>query len=163
MKISELEEKIHITEILESILNSNIAMMKFYKDISTDEKSAEICEKSIEQCKKGIRTIYSIKHIEILRSLFNKIVSGKESYFAMVGSICSFDKIKKWDNTKKGFQEFISMEKEAQEKAKQEYEEKEKQKEFVKQAQEQGKEVEMVYDPQTKKMKPVIVEEKSNA
>ena len=163
MKISESKEKTHIITILENILSSNIAIMSLYKDTATDEKSKEICEKSIEQCKKGIRNLYSIKHIVILRSMFNKIVSGKEPYFAMVGSICSYKDIKRWDNTKKGFQEFLTLEKEAQDKAKQEFEEMSKQKEFVKKAQEQGQQVEMVYDPETKKLKPVVVKEKSNA
>lgn len=158
-----MEEKIHITTILNAILESNIALMNFYKEISTDDKSREICEKSIKQCKDGIRLIYKIKHIEILRSLFNKIVSGKEYYFAMVGSLCSYDKIKSWDTTKKGFQEFLKLEKEAQEQAKREFDEEKKQQELIKQAQLEGKNIEMIYDTQTKKMKPVIVEEKSNA
>ena len=81
----------------------------------------------------------------------------------MVGSLCSYDKIKSWDTTKKGFQEFLKLEKEAQEQAKREFDEEKKQQELIKQAQLEGKNVEMIYDTQTKKMKPVIVEEKSNA
>lgn len=163
MKISELEEKKYIVNILEQIMLSNIAIMELYKKTATNEESIKICEKSIKQSKQGIKMVRTINHIEILRSLFNRIVSGKEQYFVMVGSICSFKDIKKWDTTKKGFKEFISMEEQAQKEMQEELKNRREQQEFVQKAQEQGKNVEMVFDPQTKKMKPVIVEEKTNA
>ena len=159
MKINEQKEREYIIDILTNILRANISLMSFYKDISTNKESSDICEKSIAQCEKGIKTINKIKHIEILRSLFNKIVSGKEYYFAMCGSLCSFEKIKTWDTTKKGFKEFILLEKQAQDEAKKEFEEKQRQKEFVENAEKEGKQVEMIYDEKTKTMKPIIVEE----
>ena len=163
MKLTKKKEREYMIKMLQSILKSNIEIMEFYKDIAIDRKSKNICKKSIEQSRKGIELLSKIKHIEILRSLFNKIISGKEQYFAMVGSMCSYDKITVWDNTKTGFQEFLKLEYEQQLLQEQENKERQEQQELIKTAHEQGKNIEMVYDPTTKKVKPVILEEKGNA
>ena len=163
MKLTKKKEREYIIKMLQSILKANVEIMEFYKAIAKDRKSKNICEKSIRQSKLGMSTVSQIKHIEILRSLFNKIISGKEQYFAMVGAMCSYDKISVWDNTKTGFQEFLKLEYEEQKLREKETKERQDQQELIRQAQEQGKNIEMVYDPNTKKVKPVIVEEKPNA
>lgn len=162
-KVQPEEEREFIINILTNVLNTNIEIMRFYKKIATDDKSIEICDKSIKQSEDGLKQIKKIVHLEILRSLFSKIVYGKEPYFAMCGSLCSFEKIKKWDTTKKGFKEFMDLEKAAIEEAKTKQQEIIKQQELVKKAKEEGKKVEMIFDKDTKKIKPVIIEEKENA
>ncbi len=157
------KEKEYIVKILTKILETNISIMYMYKETANDEKSKSICNKSINQCRKGIKLLPKIEHIEILRSLMEKIVYGKEHYFATSGALCSFSKIITWDTTKKGFQEFTKLEEEERLLRQKDFEEQQKQKELIKKAQEQGKNVEMVYDPTTKKIKPVVLEEKTNA
>lgn len=163
MGLTEKKKRDYMLKIITNILNTNISLMYFNREISVDDKSRAICNKSIRQSKLGLKQIQTINHIEILQSLFEKLVYGKESYYAMCGSLCSFDKIKYWDNTEKGFQEFLKLEEEGRQKTEQEFEEMKKQREFIKQAQEEGKKVEMVFDNETKKIKPVIIEENNNA
>ena len=157
------KEREYIIKILTGILTTNISIMYMYKENATDEKSKSICNKSIRQCRKGIKLLPTIQHIEILRSLMEKIVYGKEHYFAVSGALCSYDKIITWDTTENGFLEFTKLEEEEKLLRQKQFEEKQKQQEFVKQAQEQGKNVEMIYDKDTKQIKPIIVDEKTNA
>lgn len=163
MKLSEKKEREYIIKIISSILETNISIMYMYRETAIDEKSRNICNKSIRQCRKGLKVLNTINHIEILRSLFSKVVYGKEVYFATVGSMCATDKISFWDTTEKGFQEFTKLEEEAKELTEKELEEKRKQQELIKKAQDDGKKVDWVYDKDTKKLKPVVVEEKPNA
>lgn len=161
--MTKIKEKNEIVSVLTSILEASISVMNFYKVVALDEKSREICDKSIGNAKNGIEKIKTIKHIEILRSLFNHMVVGKESYFAMCGSLCSFEKIDFWDNTRKGFIEFKKLEELGKQEELEKQEEIKKNREVIKKAQEEGKNVEMLYDKETKKIKPIIVEEKHNA
>ena len=108
--MTKIEEKKAIISVLTSILTTSISVMNFYKTVALDEKSKEICDKSIKNAEIGIEKIKKIKHIEILRSLFGHIVLGKEPYYAMCGSLCSFEKIDFWDKTKTGFDEFMKLE-----------------------------------------------------
>ena len=156
-------ERLYLVNALSNVLTTTISIMTYYVAITEDKKGKDIFRKSIKQCKKGLKLIKTISHIEILKSMFNKIITGKEYYYVMSGSICSYEKIKTWDNTKKGFEDFLKLEIEGMRQAEQEWKEQESQKEFVRKAQEEGKQVEMVFDDKTKKLKPVIIEEKSNA
>ena len=161
--MTKIEEKKAIISVLTSILTTSISVMNFYKTVALDEKSKEICDKSIKNAEIGIEKIKKIKHIEILRSLFGHIVLGKEPYYAMCGSLCSFEKIDFWDKTKTGFDEFMKLEELGKQEELKKQEEIKKNKEVIKKAQEEGKNVEMLYDKETKTIKPIIVEEKSNA
>lgn len=163
MKLTKKQEREHIIRMLTSILESNILIMEFYKDISIDKKSRDICKKSIEQSKQGIKTLNEIRHMEILRSMFNKIIVGKETYFATVGSLCAYDRIKIWDTTETGFKEFVRLEEEERKLHEKELQEQQENKELIERAQREGKKVEMLYDQESKKIKPVIFEEKPNA
>lgn len=161
--MTKVEEKKEIVKLLSAILTASISVMEFYKIVALDDKSREICDKSIDNAKKGIEKIKEIKHIEILRSLMNHIIVGKEPYYAMCGSLCSYEKIDFWDKTKKGFNEFMKLEELGRQEELKKQEEIKKNKEIIKKAQEEGKNVEMLYDKDTKTIKPIIVEEKHNA
>ena len=150
--MTEKQEREKKIAIMTNILETNIKIMLYYREIASNKESKAICNKSIKESK-----------VEIIRSLFNHLVNGKEQYYVMSGSLCSYDKIIEWDTTEDGFKEFIKLEDEGVKKSQQEFEEKQKQAEMIKKAQEEGKTVEMIYDNEAKKVKPIIVEEKSNA
>lgn len=157
------QKREHLIAMLDALLEVNIQSMSYIKELASDEKSKEICLKSIEQSKLGKQKIREIKHIEILNSLYNHLIYGKEPYFASVGSTCSYERIDIWDKSKKGFQEFISLEQKGYEEAIKKQEEMKKNQEMVAKAKAEGKKVEMIYDNDTKEMRPVIVNEKPNA
>lgn len=161
--MTEKQEREKKIAIMTNILETNIKIMLYYREIASNKESKAICNKSIKESKVGIKMLPTINHIEIIRSLFNHLVNGKEQYYVMSGSLCSYDKIIEWDTTEDGFKEFIKLEDEGVKKSQQEFEEKQKQAEMIKKAQEEGKTVEMIYDNEAKKVKPIIVEEKSNA
>lgn len=162
-KLTEKQEREHYINIIDKVLDSSISVFEFYKSIASDDKSREIAQKAIDNALKGKDKIKGIKHIAILRSLFNHIVVGKEQYYAMSGSLCSYDKIDVWDKTTTGYRQFLKMEKEGQELALKKQQEAQKTKEIVEKAKQEGKKVEMIYDDKSKSIKPVVVEEKPNA
>lgn len=163
MALTKNKEREYKINVLTLILNTNIEIMKYYKKMTSDQKSINICNKSIRQSRNGIKILQTIHHIEIIRDLFNRFVVGKESYFALCGSLCSYSKINYWDTIEQGFKEFQKLQEQGIKEQEQELKERQRQKEIIQKAQEQGKTIEMVYDSETKKVKPVIVEEKVNA
>ena len=147
-------------EILNKLIETNIAIMDFQLLAENQEKGKELAKKFIKDSKKAIKIVENVKHIEILTSLFNAFVSGKQPYFIAIAKTISLpNKIRHWD-TKKGFKEFIEEERLAVAKSEQELEEKRKERERIEQAKKDGKKVELMYI--NGKVKPVIVEEKPN-
>ena len=162
-KLSEKELKEYYVDMLTKVLETNISVFTFYKRLANDEKSIEIAQKCIDNSKVGIDKIKGIKHIAILESLYVHIIDGKEQYYAMSGSLCSYDKIDVWDKTNTGYRQFLKMEKEGQELALKKQQEVQRNKEIIDKAKQEGKKVDMIYDEKTKSLKPVVVEEKPNA
>lgn len=154
-------QKEQLKKIFVSMLETNIAIMKL--QITLTEKQEEIkgLKKFINQSRKAITIINSVMHYEILISLYNTFVNGKETYFmTLCKTINNKKTIVRWDRTQKGFKEFIALEAEAKAKGKAEYEKKMKEKELIEKAKKEGKKIEMVYADG--KLQPRIVEEQLN-
>lgn len=161
-KLTINEEKKFLVNILTKLMHTNIAIMELYKKIAVDEKSVEICDKSIEQCNVGLVKIRRIKHIDILRSLYGQLIANREPYFASSGSLCSYEKIDEWDNDEEKFNEFMESENKDREEIARKQQEVIEQRDKINKAREEGKKVEMLYDEKTKTMKPVIVDDIEN-
>lgn len=154
------QRELQITAI-SKMLESNIAIMTCYKNTQKDTKIISVCEKSIRESKKALRYLPTIKHDDIIDSLFRTLTVNSVQLFTIIGPLINGKQVKDWDNTENGYQEFLHLEEEAQQIA----EEKKKQQiadqEAIKKAKEQGKKVDYVY--KDGKMKPVVMEEDNNA
>ena len=95
--------------------------------------------------------------------MYGNLITNKEYVFALAPALINSKKCKYWDTTKSGFDEFMALEKEANEIAKKKYEEQQKEQEMIEKAKQEGKKVEYVYDQVEKRNKPMIVEENNNA
>ena len=154
-------QKSRLKRVFVSLLETNIAIMDFQLTLTDKAEEKKGLKKFISESKKAIELINSVSHYEILVSLYNTFVNGKETYFVTLCKTVNNKKtIVRWDRTKKGFNEFIKLESEAKAKSKAEYEKKLKEKEMIQKAKEEGKKVEMVYVDG--KLQPRIVEEPLN-
>lgn len=152
-------KKQYLIKIISKLLETNIELMIYYKAIASDDKSKKTCAKSIRKSRLALEKIKKVNHLEILQSLYNTLISGKENTFVLAGSLICSKQFYYWDNTKNGFNEFMELENKAREEQEAKLEEQRKERESIAKAKAEGKKVEMVYDPQTKKLKPSIVEE----
>ena len=162
MKITEKKKREHLISIIRSYLKTNISIMEYYYVVANDRKSKKVCRDSITSCEEAIAHLQTIKHIEILDYLYGTFVGNNVIAYSISGKLVKSSKLAHWD-TEEGFEEFKVEMEEKKKKAIAEAEEREKTKEAVKKAKAEGKKVEMVYDKETKKVRPVIVEEKPNA
>lgn len=154
-------QKEKLKSVFLNMLNTNIAIMNFQISIANNQNDIKGLKRFIKDSEKAIEIVTSITHYEILISLYNTFVNGKETYFvALCKTVNNKNTIIKWDRTKKGFDLFLKLESEAKAKSKAEYEQKLKQQEMIKKAKEEGKKVEMVFIDG--KLQPRIVEEKAN-
>ena len=154
-------QKERLKQVFVRMLDSEIAIMSFQLTLATEEEHIKGIKKVISTCNKAKRIIYGVVHYEILASLYNSFVAGKESFYVMLSStITSKNKIAHWDRTQKGFKEFIALEEQAKAQSQKELDERMKQQEMIKKAQQEGKKVEMVLE--NGKLKPIIVENKTN-
>ena len=161
-KINKLDvQKARLKSVFVRLLETEKAILEFQLTLATEEKHIKGIKKIIKDVEKSIEIINGIVHYEILVSLYNAFVNGKESYYVMLSStIVNKNKVNHWDKTKKGFQEFIKLEEEANAQSQKDYEEKLEQQKLIKKAQEEGKKVEMILD--NGKLKPIIVGDKPN-
>lgn len=152
-------KKNKLKEIVIKLIESNISIIKFQRELDKDKTHHKTYEKLIRHSLNAINQVKNCEHIEILASIYNTFVSGKEQYFIIV-SESIYKNLKRWDTTKKGFEEFTKLDNEAREKFAVESEERQKQLEAVKKARENGQKVEFVF--QNGKVVPIVVEEKPN-
>lgn len=157
MGLEESKKREYLIKIIKKVLETNIELMIYYKHCATDEKSKKVCNKSIKQTRRSLEKLPHIKHIEILQSLFNAIVGGKEFIFVSAGSLVGGKNVEKWDSTEKGFKEFIKLEEESKKAYEQKVEEERKTREVVSKAKQEGKKVSFALIDG--KMKPIIEDE----
>ena len=162
-----MEEKLerkHLIKIITKFLETNIENCNFMKKLyAKDEKTVKIINKSINQSKKSLELIHQIKHLEILRAIYGDCVGKLQAQFMVGGTLITSKTTQRFDKTEKGFEEFIRIQKENQELYMQKMKEKKENAELIAKAKEEGKKVEYVVDPVTKKTRPMIVEENNNA
>lgn len=158
-KVNVQKERLKV--IFNNMLETNIAIMNFQLTLAEKPEEIKGLKKFIRESEKAKEIINSIVHYEILVSLYNSFVNGKETYFATLCKVINRnDTIKKWDRTEKGFKLFLKLESAAKLQAKTEYEKQKEQQEILKKAKEEGKKVEFTYE--NGKLKPIIVGEKAN-
>lgn len=154
-------QKQKLKKVFTSMLDSEIAIMDFQLTLATEDEHIKGIKKVIKDSEKAKNIVTSITHYEILVSLYNAFVNGKESFYVMLSStINSKNKVTYWDRTKKGFQEFIKLEQEAKAQSQKDYEEKLEQQKIIQKAKKEGKKIEMIF--QDGKLKPIIVGGKTN-
>lgn len=152
-------EKDKLKKVFISLINVGVALFEIHLSLVEKEKDKQPLKQLLKDCKKAVDIINGIEHVEILVGLYNSFVAQQETYFALlVKTVVKKDGkrnvINYWDKTKKGFEEFLRLEKEAISKTKEELEEKEAERKAIAKAQAQGKKVEfMLVDG---KMKPII-------
>lgn len=164
MATNEKLQRELIIKTIKALINTNLAILDLHKELFKNSKeSIEAINKNIRISKKALNNVEKINHIEILRSLYGNLITNKEYVFALAPALINSKKCKYWDTTKSGFDEFMALEKEANEIAKKKYEEQQKEQEMIEKAKQEGKKVEYVYDQVEKRNKPMIVEENNNA
>ena len=162
--MKEYKERQELTNLIIKALQLNIDNCLFMKNLYKGNKNSQkVFNKSILQSKKSLVLVKEIKHIEILRAVYGDIVGRSSGILMLCGTeICS-KQLKIWDNSEKGFKEFLELQEENQKIMAQKLKEKQESAEIMKKAKEQGKKVEMLYDTVAKKVRPVVMEEKNNA
>lgn len=157
----ELERK-YLLDLIKKALELNISNCEFMKKLYKDSKdNVKTFNLSIRQSKKALEKISHIKHIELLRSVYGDMV-GKTSGYLMLGGTLIVSKKMEYFDTEKGFKEFKEINEQAQKEQLEKLEEQKKNREAIQKAKEQGKKVEFMIDPITKKLKPVIMEKDNN-
>lgn len=162
VQISEKKKRNYLISIIQKYLETSKCLMEYYKAVATTRKGKLACTRSIKKIDQAITHLRQIKHIEVLDYLYSTFIGNNVIAYSISGGIVVSPKMKEFD-TDKGVEELVALMKEAQEKQQAKLLEKQRQKEVIEKAKEQGKNVEMVWDKDTKTVKPMIVEEKPNA
>ena len=148
--------------IIKNILKLHIEIVSMRKCALKDEKALAICNKAIRDSKKAIRNIDNIQHKDIVESLYNTLVTKNETWFYFFAPLINGKNVKRWDSTKIGYKEFLALEEEAKEIAKQKAKEQAERNKKLEEAKARGDNVEMMYNPNTKKIEPIITKKDPN-
>lgn len=162
VQITDLARKRYLKEIISNYLKTAISFYQYMKRSSGDSKTKRLCTKTIGKLENAIVCINEIKHIELLDYYYTLCIAPNYQVYAVVGSLASSQKMKDYD-TEEGIDEFRKIIEEQKEKSIAREKLKQENAQAIKKAKEEGKKVEMVWDKDTKTVKPMIIEEKSNA
>ena len=141
------------------MINVAEGIVQFQKENDNDPTHKKTYDKLLRHCNSAFHLVFNCQHIEILASLYNSFVSGKEQYYIVLTESI-YKNVKKWDTTKKGFEEFLELDRQAREKYQEEVDERIKQQEMIKKAREEGKKIDFVFE--NGKLIPVVIEENKN-
>ena len=162
--MTEKEERKNLTDVIIKYLELNIENCKFMKRLYASNKEAtKVINKSINQSKKALEEIYHINHIEVLRALYADCVGQVQGHLMVGGTLITAKTTYNFDKTEEGFEEFKRIQEENRLLHETKMKEQKENAELIKKAKEEGKKVEYVYDPVSKKARPMIVEENNNA
>ena len=161
MGLTEKRKREYLIEIISSFLKTNIALMDYYHASADTRKGKFACNKSKKSTEQALVHLRQIKHIELLDYLYSSFIGNNVIAYSISGKMVLSKQLDYYD-TESGFVEFQQMIKERKEKQELQEQERQKQEQAVKQAKEQGKQVEMVWDNESKTNKPLIVESKDN-
>lgn len=161
VQISDKKKRQHLINIISAYLKTNVSMMEYYKAVASTRKAKYVCSKNIKKTEEALVRLNTFKHIEILEYLYSMFIGNNVIAYSIGGNTIMSKKLQEYD-TEEGFTEFQDMIRELQEKAKAKEETRKQQIEAVNKAKEEGKKVEMVYDPKTKTTKPLIVDDIEN-
>jgi len=156
--MTEKKKREYLVDIISNYLKTGIVVAKYFHDNATDRKDKLLCNKTIKTLESAISHLTTIKHIELLEYLHNAFVGENVFAYIMSGSIVNSPKMKEFD-TEEGFIEFqkVMEERTAERLAKEKAQEETRL--AIQKAKKEGKKVEMVYDKESRTVKPVIVEE----
>ena len=162
VQMSDLVRKRFLKEILSNYLKTAISFYEYMKRSSSESKTKRICGKTIKTLEDAIVCINEIKHIEILDYYYTFCIAPNFQVYAIVGSLASSQKMKDYD-TEKGIIDFRQKIEEQKQKSIEKEKQRQESAEAIKKAQAEGKKVEMVWDKDTKTVKPMIISEKESA
>lgn len=158
MGLNEKKKREYLIDIIVGYLKTANTTLQYIYKSTEDTNAKKISKKAMKKCEEALVHINEIKHIEILEHIYNMVVRKHTYDFSLCGSLVVSPQLKYWD-TDKGIEDFYKEKELFNDKMIREQEEKRQQAELIKKAKEENKKVEFVYDNDTKKLKPVILEE----
>lgn len=158
-KISEYKKRKHLEDIIGTYLLTAYSLLLYYKDVAPTKDGVKTCNKSIKSIEEALAKLHNIEHIEVLDYLYGTFIGNSAIAYTISGSIVNSKQIKKYD-TDKGVVELRQLMEENRKKHQEKEEQRIKNYEAVEKAKKEGKKVEMVWDKESKTVKPLIVEEK---
>lgn len=162
VQIDTKKKRNYLISIIQKYLETGKCLMEYLKAVAPTRKAKLVCNNSIKKIDEAIVHLRQIKHIEILEYLYSSLIANNTLAYSVSGKMVLSPKIKEWD-TDDGVKELIALMEEERKKAQEKLEQQQKTRDAIEEARKQGKKVEMVYDQETKSVKPMIVEEKPNA
>ena len=152
-----------LLDLITKSLDLNIANCEFMKRAYRgNQQVLKVINKSIKNSEKALETLPKIKHIEILRAIYSDIIGQVSAKLMLSGTLVVSKKVYYWDKTENGFKEFMQLAEDNIKLQEQKIKEQQESAVAIEKAKEQGKKVQMIYDPATKKVKPVIQESENN-
>lgn len=162
MGLTEKKKREYLITIIQKYLETGKSLMEYLKAVATTRSAKYACNKSLNKIDEALVHLRQINHIEVLEHLYSMFIGNGVIAYSISGGIIMSKEMQKWD-TDEGIHELIELIEENRKKQEEKLKIQQENRKIVEQAKKEGKKVEMVYDKETKSVKPMIVEENNNA
>ena len=162
MGLTEKKKREYLITIIQKYLETGKSLMEYLKAVAPTRSAKYACNKSINKIDEALVHLRQINHIEVLEHLYSMFIGNGVIAYSISGGIIMSKEMQKWD-TDEGIHELIELIEENRKKQEEKLKIQQENRKIVEQAKQEGKKVEMVYDKETKSVKPMIVEENNNA
>lgn len=162
MGLTEKKKREYLITIIQKYLETGKSLMEYLKAVAPTRSAKYACNKSINKIDEALVHLRQINHIEVLEHLYSMFIGNGVIAYSISGGIIMSKEMQKWD-TDEGIHELIELIEENRKKQEEKLKIQQENRKIVEQAKKEGKKVEMVYDKETKSVKPMIVEENNNA
>ena len=162
MGLTEKKKREYLITIIQKYLETGKSLMEYLKAVAPTRSAKYACNKSLKKIDEALVHLRQINHIEVLEHLYSMFIGNGVIAYSISGGIIMSKEMQKWD-TDEGIHELIELIEENRKKQEEKLKIQQENRKIVEQAKKEGKKVEMVYDKETKSVKPMIVEENNNA
>lgn len=162
MGLTEKKKREYLITIIQKYLETGKSLMEYLKAVAPTRSAKYACNKSLNKIDEALVHLRQINHIEVLEHLYSMFIGNGVIAYSISGGIIMSKEMQKWD-TDEGIHELIELIEENRKKQEEKLKIQQENRKIVEQAKKEGKKVEMVYDKETKSVKPMIVEENNNA
>ena len=162
MGLTEKKKREYLITIIQKYLETGKSLMEYLNAVAPTRSAKYACNKSLKKIDEALVHLRQINHIEVLEHLYSMFIGNGVIAYSISGGIVMSKEMQKWD-TDEGIHELIELIEENRKKQEEKLKIQQENRKIVEQAKKEGKKVEMVYDKETKSVKPMIVEENNNA
>ena len=103
-----MDKRFEMTKSMVNFLEGRVCALKIFKEQIKDIETKKAYEKEIRETQKAIENIKSIKHEQLLITIFNAFVGRYSQFLSLLSTVINTN-VEKFDKNEEDFAKFVEI------------------------------------------------------